>query len=583
MTFKNLIPHLDILSAIEELGYTSPTPIQSQAIPQVIAGLDIRASAQTGTGKTAAFLLPALLRLATPSEIPGTGPRILILVPTRELAMQVAAEAKKFSKNLAKTKTVCIYGGAPYPVQNKELARPYEILVATPGRLIDHMERGKINFSRIEMLILDEADRMLDMGFISDVEQIAEETPKTRQTLLFSATMKGSVLNLSRRLLNNPIEITVEAEHASHDNIEQRLYNVDNLDHKYRILDSLLKDTDVHQVIVFTSTKRQADLLADKLSDNDQAASVMHGDMRQRQRSQTIAMMRQEKIRILVATDVAARGIDVPTISHVINFDLPGSVEDYVHRIGRTGRAGAKGISISFVANRDLQFIKRIERFTGQKIAVEVIVGMEPRSKSSGRSDMDSRDSRPSRSPRSDSDRPARDSFHADGDRPRRPFQADGDRPRRSFNSDGDSPRRPFQADGDRPRRPFQADGDRPRRPFQADGDRPRRSFNSDGDSPRRPFQADGDRPRRPFQADGDRPRRPFQADGDRPRRPFQADGDRPRRPFQADGDRPRRPFQADGEFLPRQPSSDQDPAPRPYARPEKKKFGSKPKFRPKY
>lgn len=378
MSFKKLGLHSGILKAIEEMGYHTPTPIQEQAIPKILGGVDLRASAQTGTGKTAAFVLPSLHRLMTPSTLPGHGPRILILVPTRELAMQVAAETIKYSRYLPRTKTVCIYGGAPYPIQNRELSRPYEILVATPGRLIDHMEQGRINFERVEMFILDEADRMLDMGFIKPVERIAAATPKTHQTLLFSATLKGNVLNLSKRLLNNPAEVSVAAEHISHENIEQRLHNVDNLDHKHRLLDHLLNDLLLNQAIVFTSTKRNADHLVDKLVEEGYRAAALHGNMNQRQRTRTLSLLRQGEIKILVATDVAARGIDVQTITHVINFDLPNNAEDYVHRIGRTGRAGAKGIALSFAAPKDRYLVREIEKFTGQRIMPHVIPGMEP-------------------------------------------------------------------------------------------------------------------------------------------------------------------------------------------------------------
>lgn len=383
MSFQDLNLHKQILQALEDLGHSKPTPIQEQAIPEVIKGRDLRASAQTGTGKTAAFLLPALNRLTVPSPSQGRGPRILILVPTRELAMQVANEAGKYSKHLPRVKTVCIFGGAPYPVQNRELSRPYEILVATPGRLIDHMDRGKIDFSRLEMLILDEADRMLDMGFIDPVEQIAKATPKTRQTLMFSATLKGSVLKLSERLLNNPIEVRVEAERAKHENIEQRLHYADNIGHKHRLLDHLLTDPTINQAIVFTSTKFLADQLVDKLFANGHQAASLHGNMNQRQRTKTIMQLRQGKIRILVATDIAARGIDVLTITHVINFDLPGSAEDYVHRIGRTGRAGGKGIAFSFAAFNESHSVRRIEQFTGQPITPHVIPGLEPQLKQS--------------------------------------------------------------------------------------------------------------------------------------------------------------------------------------------------------
>lgn len=342
-------------------------------------GSDLRASAQTGTGKTAAFILPSLNRLATPSTLPGKGPRILILVPTRELAMQVAVEAAKYSKHISRCKTVCIYGGAPYPPQNRDLARHHEILVATPGRLIDHMEQGRIDFSRVELFILDEADRMLDMGFIQPVEQIAAELPENHQTLMFSATLAGSVMKLSSRLLKNPVQISVTPDKVNHDNIEQRLHRVDNLEHKYRLLDHLLGDPGMTQTIIFTATKRQADSLVEKLARLGRSARALHGGMNQRQRTRTIQEMRHEQFDILVATDVAARGIDIQTISHVINFDLPRCTEDYVHRIGRTGRAGASGIAMSFASPKDMSIVRQIEKFTGQRLNQHQIPGMEPK------------------------------------------------------------------------------------------------------------------------------------------------------------------------------------------------------------
>lgn len=377
-SFKDLNLHPGILKAIEQCGYQTPTPIQQKAIPEILSGRDLQASAQTGTGKTAAFLLPAIQRLTKPCPLPGQGPRVLILVPTRELAEQVSKEAMKYCRNLSKAKTVCIYGGVPYPVQNRNLSRPYEILVATPGRLIDHLERGRIDFSRLEMLILDEADRMLDMGFIEPVEQIAAATPETRQTLMFSATLKGNVLNLSRRLLKNPQEISVDPERTKHECIDQRLHYVDNIAHKLRLLNHLLNDETLKHAIVFTSTKRQADQLVEVLAESGHHVGALHGDMNQRQRNRTLAKMREEKIRILVATDVAARGIDIHTITHVINFDLPNDIEAYVHRIGRTGRAGAMGISHSFAGVKEVQLVKQIERFTGHPITPHEIPGFEP-------------------------------------------------------------------------------------------------------------------------------------------------------------------------------------------------------------
>lgn len=377
MEFKDFITCPEILSALELMGYTAPTPIQAQAIPEIKKGSDLRASAPTGTGKTAAILLPLIERLIEPSPVKGIGPRVLILVPTRELAMQVAQEAAKYTKKLTKMKTVCIYGGAPFPPQFKDLSKPYEILVATPGRLMDHMQRGKINFSRLETFVLDEADRMLDMGFIEAVEEISKATPPKKQTLLFSATMKGAVLNLSKRLLKNPVEINVAAERMKNDLIDQKFHRVDDITHKYRLLDHLLADTTISQAIVFTSTKHLADELAKKLSMNGTQSAVLHGGLKQSQRTRTIMRFRKGEARVLVATDVAARGIDVPAISLVINFDLPNNPEDYVHRIGRTGRAGATGVAFSFAAPRDEQMIREIEKFTGQKIEVFSLPGFE--------------------------------------------------------------------------------------------------------------------------------------------------------------------------------------------------------------
>lgn len=395
MNFKDLNLHPDLLKALEAAGLITPTPVQEQAIPIILSGADIKASAQTGTGKTAAFLLPLLHKLTLPSKFQGKGPRALILAPTRELAMQIQVEALKFAKFLPRMKSVCIYGGAPYPVQNRELARPFEILIATPGRLIDHIERGRIDFSRTEFFVLDEADRMLDMGFIEPVEHISSLLPKERQTLLFSATLKGSVLRLAERLLKNPIEIKVNQDHEKHESIEQRMYSVDNLDHKYNLLYHLLDDPTINQAIVFTATKRHADELVDKLYEKGYQSAALHGDMNQGQRTRTIAQMRRGQIRVLVATDVAARGIDVQTITHVINFDLPNNAEDYVHRIGRTGRAGSLGIALSFAAPRESMLVRDIERFTGQKISSHVVEGLEPKIKELRSSQGPKRSSRP--------------------------------------------------------------------------------------------------------------------------------------------------------------------------------------------
>ncbi|SEI64706.1 DEAD/DEAH box helicase [Nitrosomonas eutropha] len=381
MSFENLNLHPAIVKAVLAAGYTSPTPIQQQAIPELIAGHDVMASAQTGTGKTAAFMLPALHRLATPAKIQGRGPRILVLTPTRELALQVSEAASKYGKFLPRVNVVSILGGMPYPLQNKLLSQVVDVLVATPGRLIDHIERGRIDFSRLEMLVLDEADRMLDMGFIHDVERIASSTPTNRQTLLFSATLDTAIEKIATRLLKMPKRIQIASQHAKLDHIEQRMHYVDDLTHKNRLLDHLLCDTTIKQAIVFTATKRDADSLADNLSAQGHKAAAMHGDMTQRERTRTLTGLRQGRLKILVATDVAARGIDIADITHVINFDLPKFAEDYVHRIGRTGRAGASGIAVSFASGKDGIHLKRIERFTGNHFEFQVVPGMEPRTK----------------------------------------------------------------------------------------------------------------------------------------------------------------------------------------------------------
>jgi superfamily II DNA/RNA helicase len=378
ITFESLNLHPSILKAVEEAGYTSPTPIQAQAIPPVMEGRDILASAQTGTGKTAGFTLPALNLLATPHELKSRGPRILVLVPTRELAAQVNESARKYGKYI-RARTVSIVGGMPYPLQNKLLSQPLDILVATPGRFIDHMERGRIDLSRLQMLILDEADRMLDMGFMPDVERICEALPASRQTLLFSATLDGNIGRVARDILNNPVKIEVTAQKEKHENIEQRIHHVDDMNHKNKLLEHLLIEPDVNQAIIFTSTKRHADLLAEDLYAAGHKTAALHGDMTQGARNRTLTKLRHGDVKVLVATDVAARGIDVKGISHVINYDLPKFAEDYVHRIGRTGRAGSQGIAISFASNMDRHILRKIEQYTGQKVEATVVEGFEPK------------------------------------------------------------------------------------------------------------------------------------------------------------------------------------------------------------
>lgn len=381
MPFQNLNLSKEILQALEKLGFESPTPIQSASIPVISSGKDLKASANTGTGKTAAFLIPALQRV-TPKPKEGCGgPRVIILVPTRELAMQVSNEALKLSRFLPKVKTVCVYGGVPFPKQKKQLSRKVDILIATPGRFIDHLRRGKLDVSSVEMFVLDEADRMLDMGFYEPVQEIYSSFKTHPQTLLFSATLEGPVMKLAKTLLQDPESVSVASQMTKHEDIKQHIHHADDLPHKKRMLNRLLTDEEIHQAIIFTSTKRFAEELVTTLRDNGHYVAPLHGDMCQRQRTRTMKRMRDGKIKILVATDVAARGLDVNTISHVFNFDLPTNAEDYVHRIGRTGRAGAKGVAISFVSSKDRQFLKQIEKFTNQKLEALTITGLEPKKK----------------------------------------------------------------------------------------------------------------------------------------------------------------------------------------------------------
>ena len=394
MTFESLNLTPELLQALTACGYTTPTDIQAQTIPALLAGRDVIASAQTGTGKTAAFVLPALQKLAAQPVAPrprqrGAGvPRVLVLAPTRELAQQVATQAVRYGQQL-RLRPVCLFGGAPYPTQIRELERGVDLLVATPGRLMDHVERQRVDLSQLQILVLDEADRMLDMGFHEDVERICAQTPAARQTVLFSATFDGAIGRLAAKLTREPVRIDVKAATSAPVAIEQRVHFADDRAHKYRLLDRLLADPGTGQSIVFIATKRDAEALAIKLQDEGHTAAALHGDMHQRDRDRTLLKMRRGGVRTLVATDVAARGIDVAGITHVINFDLPKQAENYLHRIGRTGRAGASGVAVSFANHSERGTLRQIERYTGAAIAAHVIPGLEPRARTSR--DTDSR------------------------------------------------------------------------------------------------------------------------------------------------------------------------------------------------
>jgi superfamily II DNA/RNA helicase len=370
-----------IVDNLTRNNITSPTPIQTQGIPLLLDGQDLIACAPTGTGKTAAFMLPALQRLLTPAINDGRGPRVVVLCPTRELAQQVSKAAMMFAGKLPRMKTVCVTGGEPFRDQLRNIGMPHEIIVATPGRLLDHISRGKVDLSRVEMFVLDEADRMLDMGFSDDVQAIGDRLPKNHQTICFSATFDDSVKSFASKLLNEPAWLQVAALKPSHETIAQQVHYSDGLEHKRALLSHWLSKDEIGQAVVFTATKRDAEELAMSLRDSGISADPLHGDMVQRQRTKMIQRMRTGDTQVLVATDVAARGIDVPGITHVFNFDLPKFAEDYVHRIGRTGRAGRSGTAVSFVSRSDVQSLGRIEKLLEKRIDATEIEGLESRFK----------------------------------------------------------------------------------------------------------------------------------------------------------------------------------------------------------
>ncbi|MDQ5850250.1 MAG: DEAD/DEAH box helicase [Pseudomonadota bacterium] len=378
MGFTQLGLDSSLLSTLAALGYTEPTPVQHAAIPAVLAGGDLLVSSQTGSGKTAAFVLPGLQRLRTASSRPGKGPRMLVLTPTRELALQVQKATHGYCRG-QDIKTACLVGGMPYGLQLSQVRKPVDIVIATPGRLKDHLDRGSLDLDRVELLVLDEADRMLDMGFQEEIDAIIARAPKDRQTLLFSATLAGVVGRLAQRVTRNAARIALNSVVEKKLDIVQHALYADNDAHKGRMLDSLLRETDVEQALVFTAMKRTAAELTTSLVGKGFTAGALHGDMHQKERTRTLNRLRDGSMRVLVATDVAARGIDVPGINLVVNYDAPRMAEDYVHRIGRTGRAGRAGIAVTFIGREDRNLVRQVERFTGNKVSLMEIEGLEPR------------------------------------------------------------------------------------------------------------------------------------------------------------------------------------------------------------
>ena len=491
-----------LLKAIENLGFTQPTPVQAEAVPAAIKGGDWMVSSQTGSGKTAAFLLPVINAIMagsnnSPIDLHRViGPAALVLCPTRELAQQVAQDAIDLLKNSKGIRVATVMGGMPYGKQMAGL-RGALLVVATPGRLLDLAQRRQIHLADVKTLVVDEADRMLDLGFAEDLEDINHLCQKREQTLMFSATFAPRIMSLAARLMKNPGRLELASASDRHTQITQSLHWADNMIHKEKLLDHYLRDAELEQAVVFASTQVETDRLADALAEQGHAVAALHGAMPQKVRAHRLKQLRSGHVRVLVATDVAARGIDVPTITHVFNFGLPMKAEDYVHRIGRTGRAGRTGKAITFAEHRDRMKVRTIEALTDQRIPVAVVPGLEPKTPERPERGFGGRGEgrgRPSGG--------GRGAFGGHG-------RSGGGGRSGSWEKRSDSPRGEFG--GDRKPREF---GDRPPRSFE---DRPARSF---GDRPRedRPARSFDDRPR----TYNDKPRsfddKPRNFGGDKPR-----------------------------------------------------------------
>ncbi|NMG15051.1 DEAD/DEAH box helicase [Aromatoleum bremense] len=476
-----------LLRAISESGYTTPTPIQAQAIPLVLAGGDLLAAAQTGTGKTAGFTLPVLHRLsAAPAANPKAGrPRCLILTPTRELAAQVEESVRTYGKHLPTTSMV-MFGGVGINPQIQALKKRVDILVATPGRLLDHVGQKTLDLSGVEILILDEADRMLDMGFIRDIRKILALLPKQRQNLLFSATFSDEIRSLANGLLHNPGCVEVARRNTASELVQQSVYSVAQKQ-KRDLLVHLVKQNDWHQVLVFTRTKHGANKLAEYLAKHGIPSAAIHGNKSQSARTRALAEFKDGSLPVLVATDIAARGLDIDQLPHVVNFELPNVPEDYVHRIGRTGRAGSSGAAVSFVDSEERQHLTAIERLIKRTIDREALPAF-----AIAPVDPNESDARPPRP------QPRQPSRHNDANAPR---QARTDRPagrQAAHPSSARAPTRPRDADnfGNRaPRSEVEANRTRP----DADGNRAPRNAGPNGaprggDSARPTPRPDGNR-----------------------------------------------------------------------------------------
>ena len=371
MRFEEFNLDEPLLRAVRQLGFEVPTPIQAQAIPPALEGHDVMGLARTGTGKTAAFVLPSLQRLgARPAaaDRPRSsrrGPGMVVLAPTRELALQITEDARQLARH-TEVRVCAVYGGAPLRRQAEQLRKGVDIVVATPGRLLDHMDRGNVRFDELQILVLDEADRMLDMGFLPDIETIVRRMPIERQTMLFSATMPGPIQSLTMRFMRKPVRVEIDNARPP-EMLRQQLYPVP-LHLKLPLLVALLREAAVESTLVFTRTKQDADVVARKLGEAGFSVAAMHGDFRQKEREQALEEFRAGKVSILVATNIAARGLDIQGISHVVNYDVPEEAEDYVHRVGRTARVEAEGVAWTLVSPEDEGDVAAIEYLLGEKI-----------------------------------------------------------------------------------------------------------------------------------------------------------------------------------------------------------------------
>ena len=376
MTFKDLGLSDALLKAVEDKGYETPSPIQEKAIPKVLEGHDLLASAQTGTGKTAGFSIPMLQLMSKEPPRKRRPIRALVITPTRELAAQVLEDIESYSKYVDIRSTV-IFGGVKQHKQVTALRNGVDILVATPGRLMDLQNQGFISLDQIEFLVLDEADRMLDMGFLKDIKRIMSMMPLKRQNLLFSATFSKDIRKLANGILNNPVTVEATPENSTAERVNQLIYRVDQK-RKTELITKLIWEGNWHQVLVFTRTKHGANRLCQKLEKAKITAAAIHGNKSQAARTRALANFKSGEVSVLVATDIAARGLDIPLLPYVINFELPNVPEDYVHRIGRTGRAGASGQAISLVSVDEAEYVRGIEKLLGMRLESEVIEGFEP-------------------------------------------------------------------------------------------------------------------------------------------------------------------------------------------------------------